>query len=188
VRIVGGRWGGRRLVAPRGTATRPTADMAREALFNALFDVEGWRVLDLYAGTGAVALEALSRGATSAVCVEKARPALAALDENAAALGAGPALVIRRQPVSAALSALAREGASFELIFADPPYELAQDALPEILVAAGMGLLAEEGVVILEHRKSDPAPVAPEGLELQRTRKYGEAAMSWYRRTSASES
>ncbi|MCA9550317.1 MAG: 16S rRNA (guanine(966)-N(2))-methyltransferase RsmD [Myxococcales bacterium] len=179
MRIVGGRWGGRRLVAPRGTATRPTADMAREALFNALFDVEGWRVLDLYAGTGAVALEALSRGAAAAVCVEKARHALAALAENAAALGAGTALVVRAQPVATALAALAREGARFDLIFADPPYDLAQDALPAVLAAAA-GLLADGGVVVLEHRRSDPAPAAPAGLVMTKSRRHGEAAMSWY--------
>lgn len=180
MRIVAGRWRNRRLEAPRGDRTRPTADMVREAMFSALFDVEGWRVLDLFAGTGAVGLEALSRGAEHVVAVERARPAVACLQRNVAALGA-EGYEVRAQPVATALAILRAKPERFDLVFADPPYPVAQVELPLILTAA-LDLLTEDGVCVLEHRGTDPGPEAPAGLEHTRTKRYGEAALSWYAR------
>ena len=120
MRIVAGEYGGRRLHAPRGTRTRPTADRVREALFSMLGDVSGARVLDLYAGSGALGIEALSRGAASAVFVERDARAAATITRNLDALGADAE--VRRQD---ALRFLASGAGPFDLVFCDPPYDLA---------------------------------------------------------------
>lgn len=179
VRIVAGELGGRRLVAPKGASTRPTADKVREALFSILFDVEGLRTLDLYAGSGAVGLEALSRGAAHATFVERGRPALLALEQNIAELGVGARTEVRREDVLAALPRLAAGGRSFELIFADPPYDEAARALPSVLRRAAP-LLAPDGQIICEHRSLDASPPAPEGLVRIDARRYGEATLAFY--------
>jgi len=134
VRIVAGDFKGRRLHAPRGGRTRPTADRVREALFSMLGDVSGAHVLDLYAGSGALGIEALSRGAGGALFVERDQRALAALRRNLDAVGAHAD--IRRQD---AMRFLARPEGRFDLVFCDPPYDDAPrvaaalaDALPEI--------------------------------------------------------
>jgi 16S rRNA (guanine966-N2)-methyltransferase len=120
MRVVAGRFGGRRLQAPRGRDTRPTADRVREALFSMLGDVTGARVLDLYAGSGALGIEAISRGAASAVFVERDPQAVAVIERNLAALGVEADVV--RQDV---LRFLARADGPFELVFCDPPYDSA---------------------------------------------------------------
>ena len=120
MRVIAGRLGGRKLVAPRGLSTRPTSDRVREALFSALGAVTGARVLDLFAGTGALGVEAISRGAARAVFVESARPALAALRENLGALGLAESARVVPQLAERALGAVIAEG-PFDLIFADPP-------------------------------------------------------------------
>ena len=134
MRIVAGDFKGRRLHAPRGGRTRPTADRVREALFSMLGDVSGAHVLDLYAGSGALGIEALSRGAGGALFVERDQRALAALRRNLDAVGAHAD--IRRQD---AMRFLARPEGWFDLVFCDPPYDDAPrvaaalaDALPEI--------------------------------------------------------
>jgi 16S rRNA (guanine(966)-N(2))-methyltransferase RsmD len=183
VRIVAGKLGGRRLVAPKGMSTRPTADRVREALFSILFDVEDLRVLDLYAGTGAVGIEALSRGARSAVFVENARPAVLAIEKNLAALG-----LDRREAelwtmsAERALDRLAKERRELDLIFADPPYADADRALPAILVKAG-ALLSARGTIVLEHASTSLPPSAPPGFSLSRTKRYGETALAFYARS-----
>ena len=118
MRVVAGEFKGRRLQAPRGRRTRPTADRVREALFSMLGDVSGARVLDLYAGSGALGIEALSRGAESAVFVERDQQALAAMRRNLEAVGAEAD--VRRQDVS---RFLARTEGTFDLVFCDPPYD-----------------------------------------------------------------
>ncbi len=179
MRVIAGRLGGRRLVAPRGAATRPTADRVREALFSALGDVSGAAACDLYAGTGALGIEALSRGARRAVFVESARPALAALRENLAALDLHELAQVIPLPVERALDRLAGEG-PFDLVFLDPPYA----ALPEAAAAAArlagpLGLLAAEGRLVLEHASRDAAPEI-QGLTRAATRTYGDTAISLY--------
>jgi 16S rRNA (guanine966-N2)-methyltransferase len=120
LRVVAGEFKGRRLQAPRGTRTRPTADRLREALFSMLADVSDARVLDLYAGSGALGIEALSRGAVSAVFVERDPEAVAAIERNLAAVGV-EAVVVRQD----ALRYLARADGPFDLVFCDPPYDSA---------------------------------------------------------------
>jgi 16S rRNA (guanine966-N2)-methyltransferase len=120
VRVVAGAFKGRRLVAPRGTRTRPTADRVREALFSMLGDVGGAHVLDLYAGSGALGIEALSRGAESAVFVERDPRAVGAIERNLAAVGADARIV--KQDAGRFLS---RGEGTYDLVFCDPPYDFA---------------------------------------------------------------
>ena len=145
LRIVAGRWGGRRLVAPPGRETRPTSDRVREALFSILGPIDGERVLDLFAGSGALGLEALSRGAASATLVERAPGALRALRANVEALGA-PADVVAADARSFLRSAR-EQGAEYDLVFLDPPYRaasaLGRDLELEPVLAAAARVVAE---------------------------------------------
>jgi 16S rRNA (guanine966-N2)-methyltransferase len=187
MRITGGELRSRRLVAPRGDATRPTSDRVREALFSilgGLVEIEGARVLDLYAGTGALAFEALSRGAASAVLVERARPALAALRANVLSLGLDARVRVVALEVGRALTTLAESGASFDLVLVDPPYaEVPTGGVARALAPlGGGGLLAEGGVVVLEHRAGDtPPPML--GLAIASERVYGDTALAFLRRS-----
>ncbi len=187
MRITGGRWRSRALIAPRGTATRPTSDRVREALFSMLAssgilgdpaENEGPRVMDLYAGSGALAFEALSRGASHAVLVEHARDAVAAIHHNARELASAPLLHVFDTKVE---RALAKVEGPFGVIFLDPPYaDVAKPAFATVLAAASL-LLAESGVLVLEHASTDEPPSIP-GLSLDRTRRYGDSTLTLYRR------
>jgi 16S rRNA (guanine966-N2)-methyltransferase len=189
VRIVAGLAKGRRLTAP-AEATRPTSDRAREALFNslaALLDLDGLRVLDLFAGTGAVGLEALSRGAAEAVFVESDRAALDVLRRNVDAVGLPGATVVRR-PVAAFLGGApdaASDGPSdsrFDFVFADPPYALDDAALGDLLTKlVEGGHLARDAVVVVERSARGPGPAWPAGITPIRNRRYGEGVL-WYGR------
>jgi 16S rRNA (guanine966-N2)-methyltransferase len=178
-RIVAGTAGGRRLeVPPKGT--RPTSERVREAMFSALeaaVDLGGARVLDLYAGSGALGLEALSRGAASATFVETDRKALEVLRRNAATLGL-PGVTVLPGSVESVLAGPA--GAPFDVILADPPYRLPDADLAVVLdrLAAG-GWLAEHGVLVLERATRDGEPTLPTGLAMIRTRRYGDTATHW---------
>ncbi|WP_437607966.1 16S rRNA (guanine(966)-N(2))-methyltransferase RsmD [Sorangium sp. So ce834] len=181
MRVIAGRLGGRRLAAPRGEGTRPTADRVREALFSSLGDVTGALVCDLYAGTGALGIEALSRGARRAVFVESGRPALATLRENLAALGLADAARVVPLPVERALDLLADEG-PFDLALLDPPYAaLAKAAAAAARLAGPLGLLAPAGRLVLEHARRDPSPEIA-GLTCAAIRTYGDTAVSFYAR------
>jgi 16S rRNA (guanine966-N2)-methyltransferase len=168
-RVIAGRYGGRRLQAPPGAATRPTSDRVREALFSILGDrVEGARVLDLFAGSGALGLEALSRGAERATFVERAPGALAALRANVAALGPG-AEVVRADALRwlRTASAGARQ---YDLVFLDPPYRRAA-ALGAELSRLLPAVLAPGALVVSESDRR-----APLELTIQATdeRRYGD--------------
>jgi 16S rRNA (guanine966-N2)-methyltransferase len=182
VRIVAGAAKGRRL-APPPDGTRPTSDRVREALFNSLaasVRLDGARVLDLFAGTGAVGLEALSRGAAAAVFVEKGRQALAVLRRNITAVGLPGATVVGR-PVSAYLADAADE--PFDLVFADPPYALGDDALADVLARlAGSGRLAADASVVVE-RSTRSAPGDWSGIPITPVaeKRYGDTVL-WYGR------
>jgi 16S rRNA (guanine966-N2)-methyltransferase len=176
VRVIAGQLGGRRLVAPRGLATRPTTDRVREALFSALAGVEGAAVLDLYAGTGALGIEALSRGAASAVFVESARPALAALRANLDALGLTGVTRIVAEPVARAVPRLASTSGPFDLVFADPPYDDVDAALDALEALAPA--LAPGARVVLEHATRRP-PRPGTALATLRTRTYGDTAIAF---------
>ena len=171
MRIVAGRYGGRRLRAPRGDVTRPTADRVREALFSILGDVTGLRVLDLFAGSGALGIEALSRGAEEAVFVDKAPGAVAAVWANLETLGL-EARVHRRAALAFLDAAAGKE--AFDLIFCDPPYDAAgrlADPLAERLPA----VLSENARIVTESDKRSPLQLP---LPLLRERTYGDTRIA----------
>ncbi len=158
MRVIAGEWRGRKLVAPSGQQTRPTADRTRETLFSMLASrlgsFDGLRVADLYAGSGALGLEALSRGAAHATFVESDRAALKAIDTNIAALGAAARISMR------AMSAAALPAAEpFDLIFADPPYAAGSGTTVAAAVAKA-GWLAAGGWMAIETQKGDAVATA----------------------------
>jgi 16S rRNA (guanine966-N2)-methyltransferase len=169
VRIIAGEWGGRRLKAPPGRDTRPTTDRIRESWFSALGSaVEGARVLDLFAGSGALGLEALSRGAHHATFVERARKPLSALEGNVASLGAGSRCRVFRGEALGFVRRL--EPGAFDLALADPPYE--GDFAQELLNLWGNVPFATE--LWVEHRTSNTLAL-PEGA---RQRRYGDTTLT----------
>lgn len=180
MRVVAGKYGGRKLVAPKGESTRPTADRVKEALFSILGNIENASVLDLFSGTGALAFEALSRGARHAVLVEKKREALLAIEQNQNALGLQKNEVeILPLDVKRALGDLKKSGRRFDLIFADPPYEDAKEHFAEILPAAPE-LLEENGRLIFEHDLESLELETPSGLKFRQNRRYGDTILSFY--------
>jgi 16S rRNA (guanine966-N2)-methyltransferase len=178
VRVIAGALGGRRLKAPRGQATRPTSDRVREALFALLGEVSGARALDLFAGSGALGIEALSRGARHAVFIERDARAVAVLRENLAALGLGAERVeVRRAQLPAALRSARERAEKYDLVFIDPPYSRASD------VGRGLDLLLpplleSEARIVVESDRRAP-------LQLQarpeRERSYGDTLITIYR-------
>lgn len=178
MRVIAGALGGRPLVAPKGHATRPTSDRVREALFSVLGDVTDASVLDLYAGTGALGIEALSRGASRAVFVENARPALDALRRNLDSLGLYASTVVVSTPVLRVARSLAPRG-PFDLVLVDPPYANLAEAVETLELLADQQLFSDEARVVLEHASRDAAPDL-KGLHFQKTRRYGDTSMSFY--------
>jgi 16S rRNA (guanine966-N2)-methyltransferase len=174
VRIIAGTHRGHTIYAPPGTDTRPTSDRVRENVFNILGAVDGAAVLDLYAGSGAMGLEALSRGAARAVFVERDGDAVRAIERNLDKLHLS-ATVLRQDAVTA-LASEAAAGRKYDLVLVDPPYEMYTDIEPQ-LARYLPALLADDGVVVVE----TDARVEP-GLPLeQRTsRKYGAARVTVY--------
>ena len=180
-RIVAGAAKGRRLAVP-AKGTRPTSERAREALFNSLHglvDLAGARVLDLFAGTGAVGLEALSRGAAEACFVESDRAACDALRRNIAAVGLAGAQLYRAQ-VAAFLVARGPDQ-PFDLAFLDPPYAYRDDHLATLLGSLTEQWLAPEAVVVVERSARGAEPRWPTQVTLLKQRRYGEG-MLWYGR------
>src|SRR3954467_7338989 len=173
MRVVAGRYRGRRLSAPRGNSVRPTSDRGREALFSILGDIEGLRVLDLFAGSGALAIEALSRGAVSATLVENDRAALDAIRANLAPLPDANADVVRAD----VLAWLGGQRGPFDLVFADPPYSSAgklAGPLSEKLPAA----LSPNALIVSESDKRDPLTLA---FPLEDERTYGHTRIAIHR-------
>ena len=173
MRIIAGSRRGARLVAPRGHDTRPTPDRVREAAFNLIGPVDGARVLDLYAGSGAIGLEALSRGAARAVLVENDRSALAAIERNLEKLRLTGVEVARESAV-ARVAADARRGSRYDLVFIDPPYRMLSNALRE-LTSHLPSVLAEGGVVVVESAAKDEPdlPLVP-----RTSRRYGSTRLT----------
>lgn len=184
MRIIAGQWRGRPLVAPPGEATRPTSERAREALFSMLTsrlgDFAGLRVADLYAGTGALGLEALSRGAAHATFVESDRAAVTALTANIARTGAAGATTILAQPVEA----IGRAPAPFDLILLDPPYGEGR-ALPALARLIENGWVAPHALVSVETGVKDD--LAPPGFTLETSRKHGKARLHLFRAGKAAD-
>src|SRR5512132_3587166 len=175
-RIIAGSAGGRRIEAPKGSDTRPTSDRVREALFSALEarDVlDGAAVLDLFAGSGALGLEAASRGAASVVLVDSARAAVDVAHRNAAALGLTGVRVVQA-PV---LRYLAGPALPADVALLDPPYALDEDALGQVLAALDAGHLAPGAVVVVERSTRSPQPRWPAGWTADGVRRYGDTAL-----------
>ncbi len=180
--MIGGSAGGRRLSMPVGATTRPTSARTREGLFSTidslLGHLAGRSFLDLYAGSGAVGLEAASRGATEVVLVERAAAALSVLRSNVEAL-ALTGVSIRAMTVAQFLAG--EPPTAFDVVFADPPY--AEPIEPDLVSLAGGGWLAPESVVCVERASRDAALSWPAGITALKSRRYGDATL-WYGRAS----
>jgi 16S rRNA (guanine966-N2)-methyltransferase len=179
-RIISGRAGGQRLQTPAGSGTRPTSDRVREALFSRLDHLDvlaGAAVLDLYAGSGALGLEAASRGASSVLLVESDRAAAAVARKNAALTGI-PGVSVRAATVERTLAV--PPPAPFDLVLLDPPYDIGEDVLERVLSAlVGHHWLSEEALVVVERSARSPEPRWPAGLDAEGERRYGETRM-WF--------
>lgn len=183
-RIVGGVAGGRRLQTPRGRATRPTSERAREALFSTLAamvgDVSGIRFLDLYAGSGAVGLEAASRGAAAVLLVERDAAAAATVRSNVETLGL-PGVEVR----AAACQRVLAEGPStpYDVVFLDPPY--AEPVDDDLAALVAHRWVTDGSVVVVERSTRSPEPAWPDGMAPDRSRRYGDTVLHyglWYGR------
>jgi 16S rRNA (guanine966-N2)-methyltransferase len=178
MRVIAGDLGGRRIQAPSGRATRPTSDRVREALFSMLEDVGEASVLDLFAGSGGLGIEALSRGAAEAVFVERDASALRALQANLASLNlAAPRARVRRSEALAALRSARRRQETYDLVFIDPPYAEAHDWGPELSVVLAP-LLAPAARVIVESDRRAPLQLA---MQVERERRYGDTTIKIHR-------
>lgn len=180
MRVIAGEMRGRRLIAPKGLGTRPTSDRVKEALFSIIGPVEGARVLDLFAGSGALAIEAISRGAAAATCVDDARGAAEAITANATVLGIADRLRVVRRGWRGALAQAAAAGEAFDLVLADPPYDL----LPVIAHEMCEGIaavLAPGAIVAIEHARGAIMPAGGSaGIAAERhtTRRYGDTEIT----------
>lgn len=174
MRIVAGQWRGRRLVTPAGRDVRPTSDRVREALFSILGPIEGAAVLDLFAGSGALALEALSRGAARATLVERAPAALKAISANLQAVGA--VADVRDRDVRAFLRDASRAAGPYDLVFLDPPYRDVAGLGPQLDLTP---LLAVGARVVSESDRREPMALA--GLEVVDERRYGDTLIRIHR-------
>ncbi len=180
MRIIAGTLKGRRLAAPSGQRIRPTSDKLRETLFNVLTPrVQGARVLDGFAGTGALGLEALSRGAAHVTMVERSRAGLELIEENLRRCRVVEGCAIIRAAMDEAVERLAAQ--RFDLILLDPPYDHAQ--VSHLLDQVG-GLLADDGLLVLEHARRDPGPAEAGALVRQRQITSGDSALSLYAATA----
>lgn len=183
MRIIAGSYRSRSLDAPPGLATRPSSDRLRETLFNVLAPrIEGAAFLDLYAGSGAVGIEALSRGAARAAFVERAPAALKTLRGNLEKLGISAGFRIGSSSVAAALKHLGKENQRFDLVFLDPPWDAAAEYAATLgsLGGAASGLLADGALVIAEHRRKQRLEERYGALERTRLLEQGDAALSFY--------
>jgi 16S rRNA (guanine966-N2)-methyltransferase len=187
-RVIAGQAGGRRLVMPVGVDTRPTSDRTREGLFSTLTSLRGDLVdasfLDLYAGSGAVGLEAASRGANPVTLVERDATALQALRRNVADLHL-PGVTVRETAVERMLAEEPDRGYDpelrFDIVFLDPPYVVSVDATMQRLIDGGW--LVPDALVCVERASRDPALRWPDGLEPVKSRRYGDSTL-WYGRAS----
>lgn len=180
-RIIAGRAGGRTIATPRGAATRPTTDRVREAVFSrlqALIDLDGAHVLDLYAGSGALGLEAVSRGAAHLLAVEKHRATAALVERNARDLGLDALVQVRTASVDRVLQDGPAGDDRYHVVLVDPPYPLSEAALAEVLgLLVSEGWLDPEAVVVVERSSRSPEPAWPPGLVPLGSRSYGETAV-----------
>ena len=177
MRIVGGTLSGRVLRAPAGAATRPTSEKVREALFNILGSLEGDRVLDLFAGSGGLGIEALSRGALHATFVDAARPALIAIRGNLRELGLEDRATIVAGDATTA-PAKHPPPAPWRVVFVDPPYR--SDLATRAVLALPAAQLAPDAVIVIEHDRRNAPPEALGSLLRTDLRRYGDTLISFY--------
>ena len=176
MRVIAGRLGGRTLRAPRGSVTRPTSDLVRGAIFSMLGELDGASVLDLFAGSGALGIEALSRGAARAVFVERDPDAVRAIERNLEKLRLATGVTVLRQDAVAALATEASAGRKYDLVLVDPPYDMYPDLQPK-LARYLPAVLAADGLLVVE----TDARIEPELPLPQRTsRKYGQARVTLF--------
>jgi len=184
MRVIGGKYRSRLLEAPRGMKTRPTSDRLRETLFNVLAPrIERALFVDLYAGSGAVGIEALSRGAEHVWLVENAPAAVKAIRENLASLKIASACRVEERSAGSALEGMIKRRERASLIFLDPPYESLDEyerTLALLGSVRGVGLLTEDARVVAEHRAKDDLAEMYGALERVRVLKQGDAALSFY--------
>ena len=181
MRVLAGELKGQRLTAPRGPGTRPTADRVRIACLDTLMPyLGGGAFLDLFAGAGGVGIEALSRGAPSAVFVEQDVDALRALRDNVERLGLAARARVVRADAARAVADLARRGERFAVVFLDPPYASSR-AEPALSAVAAGDVLTPDAVVVLQHGSKAPAPDAIGVLRVLKTRKFGETTLTFFR-------
>lgn len=181
MRVIGGNVKGRRLKVPKGRKLRPTAARVKEALFNILpHDLSGLRALDLFAGTGNIAIEALSRGAAAATLVEASAQAGRVIRDNLNRLGIADRCLLLGMPADRALSSLERQHETFDLIFIDPPYgqQLVERTLT---IIAQSSLLRDPGVIVAEHSVRDQVGDRYGDLVLRDRRRYGDTLLSFFR-------
>jgi 16S rRNA (guanine966-N2)-methyltransferase len=188
MRIIAGKFRSRRLSSLRGVEIRPTSDRLRETLFNVLTAgnpsaLEGSLWLDLFAGTGAVGIEALSRGAAMVYFVDSSKPATELIRRNLQPLGASGSFQVLQQNVERAIPQLDRQQVRPDFIFVDPPYAL-REMYEKALSALGSSALIEKSLVIAEHEKKNDLAEKFGGLQRTRKLEQGDAALSFYRRVS----
>jgi 16S rRNA (guanine966-N2)-methyltransferase len=185
MRVIGGKARGRRLKVPKGQAVRPTSDRVKEALFNILsHDLSGIKLLDLFAGTGNVSIEAISRGAAEAILIDSSDKSGKVIRENLSRVGFTDRASVRIVPVSRALRSLARQGESFDMIFLDPPYQ--RNWVNACLAAIARGnLLRESGTVVVEHSAREQPNAEYRSLILKDQRNYGDTWLSFFKHTTA---
>jgi 16S rRNA (guanine966-N2)-methyltransferase len=181
MRVIGGNAKGRRLKVPKGRNLRPTSARVKEALFNILpHDLSGVEVLDLFAGTGNMSIEALSRGATAATLVEVSGEAVRVIRDNLGRIGLTNRCRVLNMPADRALRTLERQYKKFDLIFIDPPY--GQELVQRTLTILGQGsLLRGQGVIVAEHSARDQVGDHYDDLVLHDRRRYGDTLLSFFK-------
>jgi len=187
MRIIAGEFRGRRLTAPKGMATRPTTDRVREAWFSMLGPLEGVAI-DLYAGTGALGFEALSRGAERVIFVETARAAQKAIETNAKNLGVTERVTLIASTVEAATRSVKRQG-PFDLVLTDPPWTAMMSAETALKRLLTKDLLKEDGRIVLGHPRGKPVTLSPDaGLQEEKQRSWGDSAATFLCRAEEPDS
>lgn len=190
MRVIAGQFRSRLLKSLKGLALRPTSDRLRETLFNVLgLDIEGAHFLDIFAGTGAVGIEALSRGAAEVLFIENHAPAAALIRKNLESLGIGQGATVLANDALRGLGTLATRRKSappFTHAFLDPPYANAEDYLRVLHFLAAAEFLARDALVIAEHRHTSELPAEIGALQRIRVLKQGDAALTFYRRSASS--
>lgn len=185
MRVIAGTYRSRLLVSPRGNATRPTSDRLRETLFNILaMKIEGCHFVDLYAGTGAVGIEAISRGAAHVWFAENAAPALSSIKANLSALKILRGFTVEDRGTGALLERLAKAGKPLDIVYLDPPYEAEADyegTLSFFGSVRGRQMLVPGAIVVAEHNSKADLPERFGGLEQYRRMRQGDASLSFYR-------